>query len=126
MTSFARSSYAVFVDGIIGLWFLPHWLRATGAALPQYVILRPSRQVASARAVARRRQDDLVDPYPVAAMFDAFGDLGTFESRVLDSSGQDAETTVEAVRTGLRAGRYLLTPDDRTDMARPAQKFGVD
>lgn len=124
---FADEGYAVFVDAIIGPWFLPHWLRAAGAGeLAQYVILRPSRHVAAARAMRRGSEDDLVDPGPVGAMFDAFEDLGTFESRVLDSSDQDAEATVEAVQTGLRAGRYLLTPGDNTDIARLSARFGVD
>ncbi len=110
---FADGGYDVFVDGIIGPWFLPHWLEAAGRGRPMhYFVLRPSRQVAVMRAVGRRSPDDLVDPNPVGKMFDAFADLGRFEAHVLDSSSQDIDATVAAVRQGLRGGRYLLDPSD--------------
>ena len=87
---FADGGYDVFVDAIIGPWFLPHWLQMAGRGRPaDYLVLRLSRQIAVMRAVGRRSSGDLVDPHPVAAMFDVFEDLGCFEAHVLDSSGQD-------------------------------------
>jgi hypothetical protein len=89
--------------------------------------LRPSRQVALARAIGRRAPDDLVDPHPVGKMFDAFEDLGSFEAHVLDSSSQDLDATVAAVQKGLRDGRYVVNPSDEADdMDRLALKFGID
>ena len=125
---FADGGYDVFVDGIIGPWFLPHWLQVAGQGRPtHYLVLRPSRQVAVLRATGRRAPDALVDPHPLAAMFDVFEDLGCFEAHVLDSSGQDISATVAAIRDGLRDGRYLLDPSDvAIDMDRIALKFGVD
>jgi hypothetical protein len=125
---FVNGGYDVFVDGIIGPWFLPHWLLTAGRRGPtHYFVLRPSRQVALARAIGRRASDDLVDPHPVGKMFDAFEDLGSFETHVLDSSSQDIDATVAAVREGLRAGRYVVDPSDEgDDMDRLAIKFGID
>ena len=126
--SFADGGYEVFVDAILGPWFLPHWLHAAGRGRPvHYVVLRPSRRVAAGRATSRRAPGDLTDPEPVAAMFDAFEDLGTFEEHVLDSSGQDTDATVAAVRQGSRTGRYLLDAGRAAaDMDRLARKFGID
>ena len=125
---FADGGYDVFVDGIIGPWFLPHWLRVAGRGRPtHYFILRPTRQIAAMRATGRRTPGDLIDPHPVAAMFDVFEDLGYFEAHVLDSSSQDISATVTAIQEGLRDGRYLLDPSDEAiDMDRLALKFGVD
>jgi len=124
----AGSGYDVFVDGIIGPWFLPHWLETAGRGRPtHYFALRPSRQVAGMRAVDRQALGDLVDPGPVAAMFDVFEDLGCFEAHVLDSSGQDISATVAAIREGMSDGRYLLDPgNEAVDMSRLALKFGID
>jgi AAA domain len=122
---FARGGYDVFVDSIIGPWFLPHWLAAAPEPT-QYVILRPSRDIALARAIGRRGPEDLVDPDPVAKMFDAFEDLGWFESHVLDSSGQDIDATLRTISAGLREDRYLLTGGGEPDMRRLAGKFGID
>ncbi len=79
------------------------------------------------RAIGRRASGDLVDPHPVATMFDVFEDLGCFEAHVLDSSSQDISATVAAILAGLRDGRYLLDPGyEAIDMDRLALKFGVD
>jgi AAA domain len=125
---FADGGYDVFVDAIIGPWFLPHWLQTAERGRPaHYVILRPSRQTAAVRATSRRAPRDLVDAHPVAVMFDAFEDLGSFEAHVLDSSGLDIDATVAAIREGLYDGRYLLDPGrEAFDMDRLALRFGVD
>jgi RecA/RadA recombinase len=125
---FADGGYDVFVDGIIGPWFLPHWLQMAGRGRPtHYFVLRPSRRIAGRRAMSRRATDDLVDPLPVTTMFDVFEDLGSFEAHVLDSSSQDISATLVAIREGLRGGRYLLDPSSEAiDMNRLALKFGVD
>jgi predicted kinase len=122
---FSRSGYQVFVDGIIGPWFLPRWLAAAPDPT-QYVILRPSGEVALARATARNSPEDLVDPEPVAKVFEAFQGLDSFEAHIVDSSGQDVDTTVKAVAGGLREGRYLVTGDWRANVDRLQRKFGID
>lgn len=123
---FARGGYDVFVDAIVGPWFLPHWLKATEPEdHVQYVILRPSRQVARARAIGRPGRDDLVDPHPVDTMYTAFEDLGTFEDHVLDSSTQDATDTLRTVKDGLGQARYGLRREHAADMLRMATKFGI-
>ena len=128
MYAFTIGGYDVFVDGIIGPWFLPHWLRAArGPDATHYVVLRPSRQVALARALTRRAPEALVDPDPVAKMFNAFEDLGGFEAHVLDTSNLDVDKTVRAIKQGLAGGRYLLDPADKPhDMQRLGVKFGIE
>jgi AAA domain len=123
---FVLGGYDVFVDAIVGPWFLAHFLRAAELEDgPQYVILRPSRQVALARATSRADRDDLVDRGPVDSMYTAFEDLGSFEAHVLDSSNQDAAATVGTLEDGLRQGRYRLGPQTTTDMTRLAERFGI-
>ena len=79
------------------------------------------------RATGRSASGDLVDPRPVATMFDVFEDLGCFEAHVLDSSSQDISATVTAIQESLRGGRYLLHPSHQAnDMDRLALKFGID
>jgi hypothetical protein len=113
-TSAARYSaggYHVVVDGIIGPWFLERFLAAAGYPTGNvaYVVLRPAREVALARAAGRTGNRDLTDPEPVAVMYDAFEDLGHFERHVIDSSLQDLATTLTAVARGLKAGAFTLT-----------------
>lgn len=70
-----------------------------------YVVLRPARDVALARAQARTAPDALVDQTPILTMWDQFADLGRFESHVLDTTAQDATATVRTVRTAVASGR---------------------
>jgi hypothetical protein len=124
---FAEAGFEVFVDAIIGPWFLPHWQHAVPFQdPPRYVILRPARDVAASRAMARDAQSDLVDPDPIAKMFEAFEDLGTFEENVVDTSAHSVGETVHAVEEGLRAGKYVVASDARSDTERLALKFGID
>jgi hypothetical protein len=130
---FDRGGYDVFVEGIVGPWLVAHWLHDADPDAPiHYVILRPSRQEAHSRAMRRTGPDDVIDPAPIAAMFDAFQNLGAFEAHVVDSSGLDVEATVRTLKEGIREGRFLLpitherqTADYEYDMARLAERYGI-
>lgn len=124
---FADGGYDVFVDGIIGPWFLPEWLdvddRAGGPL--NYVVLRPLRTVALGRAIGRSNPQDLTDPDPVGKVFSVFEDLGSFEDYVVDSSSLSMHETVSVIQAGLYADRFRLNPDLRDEMKRIAHKRGV-
>jgi hypothetical protein len=124
---FDDGGYEVVVDGIIGPWFLGQWLAAAGPGRSvQYVIVRPSSAIAMSRATGRQSPEELVDPHPVAAMFEAFQDLGAFEANVVDSSDQAVDQTVEAVRHGLETAEFAITSDHHADIQRLARRFGTE
>ena len=124
---YAEGGYDVVVDGIVGPWFFAQF---EAALAPQneelrYVILRPSREITLGRAIARRGEADLVDRGPINAMYDAFEDLGVFESHVIDSSTQDMTATIAALRGGLDGGTFILSDRHRVEMAQLAQRQSV-
>ena len=108
---YAAGNYHVVVDGIIGPWFLKRFVDATGhpPAGTDYVVLRPARQVALARATERTGDRDLTDPEPITAMYDAFEDLGSFERHVVDTTHQDPAATLAVTVHGLDSGIFVLT-----------------
>jgi cytidylate kinase len=124
---YAAGGYEVVVDGIVGPWFLRDFLRAAGISSEKlsYIVLRPSRDVALQRALGREGDHELVDARPVAAMYDAFRDLGHFESQVIDSSDLDVTATVRAIERGLEAGTFQLTDRHAEDMTRLARQYGT-
>jgi adenylate kinase family enzyme len=124
---FADGEYEVFVDGIIGPWFLPEVLDITTAAdVPlHYVVLRPVREVVLQRALARTLPEDLTDPDAVGAIFDVWADLGMFESYVIDTSAHLVDDTISSVRAGLDTNRFRLDRDLLPEMERLAAKWGV-
>jgi len=110
---YARGSYEVFADGIVGPWFFDPWLNA--AADDQldlrYVLLLPDEATTVARATSRR-PPALIDPEPVRYMWHQFARLSTYAEHVVDTSELTIDETLEQIRSGLREGRFRLRPSE--------------
>ena len=109
--TYAEGGFVVVVDGIIGPWMLHHFDRARarhGHLACDYIVLRPTRNVALERARRRSDPDALVDETPGGLMWDQFGVLGDHERNVIDTSQQQPADTVEAVLRALSSGDYRL------------------
>lgn len=105
----ADGGYPVFFDGIVGPWFLDPFrdsARAAGVRL-DYLVLRPGRDEAIARGVAREGHP-MRDPAVIGRMWDQFAPMGALESHVLDTSGQAIEATVAAILERLRSEALRL------------------
>ena len=102
--AFASRGYEVFVDGIVGPWFLPVVAAELGSAgIPvDYVILRVSLEQAIRRATTRANPGAEAI---VRHMHAAFEKLGAYESHVLDTTdlGVEEILTEFARRRGLGA-----------------------
>jgi len=104
--AFAEGGYRVFVDGVIGPWFLPV-LREELAGGPgvSYVVLRADESLALRRV--RERQGPGASAV-VRQMVSAFADLGAFQRHAVDTARRSAEEVAGVVRQGLEAGRFRL------------------
>lgn len=109
--TYAAGGFMTVVDGIIGPWMLGHF-RARAMERPDvsidYVVLRPRRDVALARAQARTASSALVEEAPILAMWDQFADLGTLNQHVLDTSEEDTTSSVVRVADAVADGRFRL------------------
>ncbi|HWL66378.1 MAG TPA: zeta toxin family protein [Actinomycetota bacterium] len=106
---FVIGNYDTIVDGAIGPWFLDPFIevaKGSGFVL-DYVILRPDREVALARAL-KRVDGGLKERGPVLKMHEEFSSLAEFERYVLDSSAMSPEGTAAALRSGLEEGRFRV------------------
>jgi predicted kinase len=101
----AKGGYHVVVDGIIGPWQLDLFESAFGAAGldMHYTVLRPTLEVALARATGRTAPA-LVDDTPIRSLWEQFSDLGPYEGHALDNSELDVAATVAAVWERYRSG----------------------
>ena len=101
--------YETFVDGVIGPWFLDAFAAPAeehGLAL-DYVVLRPTEDVAVQRAAARG-DAGLTDEGPLRQLHREFADLGELERHVVDTSALSPEESADAVEAGLREGRFVI------------------
>lgn len=106
---FSTGGYETFVDAVIGPWFLDAVVRTAreeGLAL-DYVVLRPSQDVAVQRAAARG-EAGLQDEAAVRLMHVQFEDLGPFERHVLDTSRLSPAETAEAIERSLAEGTFAV------------------
>lgn len=105
----AAGGYAVVLEGIIGPWNLDIVTRQLQAVevTARYVVLRPSRSIALARATSRVGEERtaghpaLTDEGPIRHMWEQFADLGPYEDRVIDNSDLSAEETADLVWAAL-------------------------
>lgn len=103
---FARGGYVVVVDGTVGPWFLERFRAEIFGAL-HYVVVRPNRNAAFARATAHPAPR-VHQPDDVAAMYDEFASVGVYERCVVDNSMLTLDETVAAVAVGLSSGRFRV------------------
>jgi chloramphenicol 3-O-phosphotransferase len=107
--TYAQGGYAVFVDGVVGPWFLDIFRDSAAVArVPlDYVVLRLARETVVARA--RDRAEGPLPDYP-PHIFEGFADVGQFEPCVLEVGESDLEAVADTVKEGLKAGRFRLPP----------------
>jgi cytidylate kinase len=109
MVGYAKGGYDVIVDGIVGPWSLPHFVRGAaqlGREL-SFVVLRPSLDATLARAVAREGRE-LKASGPIKGLYGAFANLGALEHYAMDTSAETAEATVLRVRHAVARGECAL------------------
>jgi cytidylate kinase len=87
--AFVEGGYDVFLDGVVGPWFLPtllhEWRTVPRVA---YVILQATLAEELARVL---RRDGAATSARVRAMHKAFADLGGYARHVIDTTARSAE-----------------------------------
>jgi cytidylate kinase len=84
--AFVEGGYEVFLDGVIGPWFLPTLLREWNAvAHVEYVILRATLAEELARVL---RRDGPATQTRVYNMHDAFADLAGYAQHIIETTGR--------------------------------------
>jgi predicted kinase len=106
----ANRGYHVFVDGVIGPWFLDLWRDAiVGAGVElDYLILLPSEDVAANRAASRRGKGEMTDPEVARRSWRSFQAQSVNLRHIVDNSDADVGQTLDAVLTGLADGRFRV------------------
>jgi len=95
----AVGGYEVFVDGVLGPWFLDPWAQLAQDGLDvRYIVLRPDEQTTILRGVNRKEGNALTDIEAIKLMWQHFSDLGEYESHAIDTTHQDVNKTVALIK----------------------------
>ena len=107
---FALGGYQVFVDGVVGPWFLPPWRALAGRGIDlRYVVLRPEERETVSRAAKREQRAEFpLDFDTVSQIWRSLADLGEYEPHAVDTTGQTPEESAALLRRRLEAGEFAL------------------
>jgi cytidylate kinase len=108
--AFVEGGYDVFLDGVVGPWFLPTLLRACDAgagAGVEYVILQATLEEALARVL---RRDGPATRARVYAMHEAFAAVEGYAKHCIDTTARSAEAVRAEFLQRRRNGEFLLDP----------------
>jgi cytidylate kinase len=105
--AFASHGYEVFLEGILGPWFLPVLAREILAHghEAEYVVLRAPLDTALERVHAREGD---ARHHVVRQMHAAFAELGPYDRHAVDTGELSPEDVADAVMRGRAAGRFTL------------------
>lgn len=107
---FLADGYEVYVDGVIGPWFLEPWIKlALAGSDIRYLVLRPDEESTVLRASEREPRDCFpLSDETVKKMWHCFADLGEYEPHAIDTTGQTASQSAALIREHLRNGAFRI------------------
>lgn len=107
---FLAGGYEVYVDGVIGPWFLAQWLKLADEGFDvRYVVLRPDEESTVFRAANRKQRTEFpLDEEAVRKMWRMFSELGEYEANVVDNSNQTVSESAETIQKLLENGRFRI------------------
>jgi cytidylate kinase len=104
--AFVEGGYDVFLDGVVGPWFLPTLLGEWDVvARVEYVILQATLEEALARV---QRRDGPAASARVYAMHKAFAAVEGYAQHVIETTGRAAEEVHAECIERRRSGEFLL------------------
>lgn len=113
--AFASGGYDVILDGVVGPWMLPHYLKEfqglTNTASPgslAYVILRAPLAETLHRATARHDGNKFSEA-GVRSVHSQFADLKMFEPHVIETADKTPRETAAKVAETIASGRLTLS-----------------
>lgn len=108
--SFSEGGYEVYVDGVVGPWFLVPWLKLAQEGIDvRYIVLRPDEQTTIARALNRAQADDAeLSRDAVKTVWQSLSNLGKYEQNAIDTTTQTLAETVAHLKKRLEENEFRL------------------
>lgn len=107
---FAAGGYEVFVDGVIGPWFITPWLEIAKSGVDvRYIILRPDEQTTVSRVTNRQQNDYFpLNNDVVKNLWRSLSDLGIYESHVVDTTAKTVDESVTIIQRMLLDDNFRI------------------
>jgi len=107
---YSTGGYEVFVAGTISPWFIEPWRKIAQKGVDvRYIVLRPSKEITVTRATRRAQRDFFpLSVENVEDVWDSFADVGIYEPHVVDTTGQTAVESAEAIKSMIKDGYFRV------------------
>ncbi len=107
---FSEGGYEVYIDGVIGPWFLAPWIHLAEKGIDvRYIVLRPDEQTTIVRASERTQRDEFpLSRDVIANIWRSLSNLGDYESNVVDTTAQTVDESVAYIQKMLREKAFRL------------------
>lgn len=106
---FAKNGYDVFIDGIVGPWFLEPWKKLIRQGIDvHYFILRATKEETLRRAINRSKLTKEENIKLVESMWGQFNDLGEYEGYVVETTDTAPQSVAESIVSKMADKKYLL------------------
>lgn len=107
---FSEGGYEVFVDGVIGPWFLQPWIKLAEEGFDiRYIVLRPDEETTISRALERTQRDYFpLNRDDIKNVWNSLSDLDKYESNVVDTTAQTIDESMVYIQKMLQANAFRV------------------
>lgn len=108
--SFSEGGYEVYVDGVIGPWFLEQWIKLAEEGFDiRYIVLRPDEETTISRAFERTQRDYFpLNHDDIKNVWNSLSDLGKYESNVVDTTTQTIDESMAYIQKMLQRNAFRI------------------
>ena len=108
--SYAEGEYEVYVDGVVGPWFIDIWKETAALGVDvRYVILRPGLDETVRRGLEREARAEFpLTEQVFRDMWQMFSNLHEYEKYVINTESQTSEETAAILKEQINAGAFCL------------------
>lgn len=107
--AFARAGYTTVYDGVVGPWFLPTFVEATGLGRLEYVVLLPSVETC-VRRIAMRQGHGFTDEAATRKMHAEFAQADVGGRHIIHDPPDDASRLADRIEAAVAAGALTHPP----------------
>ena len=107
---FSYGGYEVFIDGVIGPWFLAPWIKiAQEGGDVRYIVLRPDEQTTVKRATEREQKEDFpLNHATLKKLWSSLSDLGQYEPHAVDTTAHTVDESVMLIQKELLKNTFRI------------------
>lgn len=107
---FSEGGYEVYVDGVIGPWFLAPWIMLAEDGFDiRYIVLRPDEETTISRALERTQRDCFpLNRDDIKNVWSSLSNLGEYESNVVDTTAQTIDESTVQIQKMLRTNAFRI------------------